>query len=135
MRNKLEFNDKNICNLYSNLDGLDLEMLEEQLAEIKRFCNKNGTPLFFMQFSDQVAIRRWYSDLNFIPRRKCLEPFLVSRIDAKGNVKFCPLIDYSYGNVKDAPFNVLWNNRKSLKIRSLLKRQRLFPGCIRCCKL
>lgn len=135
MRNKLEFNDKNICNLYSNLDGLDLEMLEEQLAEIKRFCNKNGTPLFFMQFSDQVAIRRWYSDLNFIPRRKCLEPFLVSRIDAEGNVKFCPLIDYSYGNVKDTPFNVLWNNRKSLKIRSLLKKQRLFPGCIRCCKL
>ncbi|MBT3879373.1 MAG: radical SAM protein [Candidatus Scalindua sp.] len=135
MRNTLEFDDKNICNLYSNLEGLDLKILEEQIAEIRKFCNESGVPLFFMQFSDQAEIKMWYSDLNFIPRGKCLEPFLVSRIDAEGNVKFCPLIDYSYGNIKDVSFRVLWNNLRALKIRSLLRRQRLFPGCIRCCKL
>jgi len=135
MKNKLGFNDNTICNLYFNIDALDLKMLDGQFAEVKKFCNETGVPLFFMQFSDNVMRRKWYSDLSFVPRKKCLEPFLVSRIDAKGNVRFCPLIDYSYGNVKDIPFHVLWNNRKSLKIRSLLRRQRLFPGCIRCCKL
>lgn len=135
LRDKLCFNDNSICNLYNNLEGLDLEMLNSQLGEIKKFCNETGVPLYFMQFSDQVMIRRWYTDLNYVPRRKCREPFLVGRIGAEGNIKFCPLIDYSFGNVKESPFHVLWNNRRALKIRSLLKKERLFPGCVRCCKL
>ncbi len=135
LRNRLGFKDNIIRNLYNNLDGLHLKMLDEQLTEVKKFCNETGIPLYFMQFSDHMMIEKWYSDLNFKPRRKCIEPFLVSRIGAEGSVKFCPLIDYSYGNVKEIPFNVLWNNQRALKIRSLLKKERLFPGCIRCCKL
>lgn len=135
LSDRLGFNDKIIGNLYNNLHGLDLSLLDTQLQKVRKFCNQEGVPFFLLQFSDQEMIRGWYSDLSFIPRRKCLEPFLVSRISAEGNVKFCPLIDYTFGNVKDAPFKSLWNNQRALRIRSLLKKERLFPGCIRCCKL
>jgi len=135
LRNRLDFNDKLICNLYNNLDGLDLKLLDEQLKKVKSFCDKFQIPLFFLQFSDLEMIKRWYSDLSYVPRKKCIEPFLVSRIDAEGNVKFCPLIDYTFGNIREVSFKILWNNEKALKIRSLLKKERLFPGCIRCCKL
>jgi len=135
LKDRMGFNDNIIRNLYTELDSLDLKMLENHLANIKTFCHETRVPLFFMQLSDKEMIRKWYSDLSYVPRQKCIEPFLVSRIDAEGNVKFCPLIDYTFGNVKEAPFKTLWNHQRALKIRSLLKKERLFPGCIRCCKL
>jgi len=131
----LGFNDRIICNLYNNFDGLDLILLNDQIAKVTKFCNKIGVPLFFMQFSDQDMIKGWYSDLNFIPRRKCVEAFLVSRISVEGNVKFCPLIDYSCGNIRDDQFSTVWKNDRAHKIRSELRKNGLFPGCARCCKL
>ena len=135
LKERFAFEDTTIKNLENNLQCLDLKLLEEKLQKIKQECQGRGIPLYFLQFSDKQTIKKWYTDLSFVPRKRCLEPFLVARISANGDLKFCPLIDYSYGNVKVDKFETLWKGSRAKEIRSELRRKGLFPGCIRCCKL
>jgi MoaA/NifB/PqqE/SkfB family radical SAM enzyme len=135
LKERFDFEDTTIKNLENNLQCLDLKLLEEKLRNIKQECQKKGIPLYFLQFSDKQTIEKWYTDLSFVPRRRCLEPFLVARITANGDLKFCPLIDYSYGNVKLDKFETLWKGNRAKEIRAELRRKGLFHGCVRCCKL
>ena len=135
LRERFDFEDTTIKNLENNLQSLDLRLLEEKLRKIEQECQKRGIPLYFLQFSDKETIKKWYTDLSFVPREYCFEPFLAARITSNGDLKFCPLIDYSYGNVKFDNFETLWKGVRAKDIRSELRRKSLFPGCIRCCKL
>jgi len=135
LKERFVFEDTIIKNLENNLQCLDLKLLEEQLREIKQESREREIPLYFLQFSDKETIKKWYTDFSFVPRKRCLEPFLVARISAKGDLKFCPLIDYSYGNLKVDKFKTLWKGTRAKEIRSELRRKGLFPGCIRCCRL
>jgi len=135
MKKEFGFEDKTIQNLYNNLNKIDTELLLNQIEHIKSECEKRDVPLFFLQFSNKKTVAKWYSDISFVPQKRCLEPFLVARIRAGGEINFCPLIDYSYGSLKEKSFDSLWNNKRAQRIRRELKRRGLFPGCIRCCKL
>lgn len=135
LKERFLFEDMTIKNLQNNLKCFDLKLLEEKLRKIRQDCQKRGILLKFLQFSDMQTIKKWYTDLSFVPKKRCLEPFLVARISANGDLKFCPLIDYSYGNVRVDKFESLWKGARARGIRSELRKKGLFPGCIRCCKL
>lgn len=135
LKERFVFEDTTIKNLENNLQCLDLKLLKEELQKIKQECQKKGIPLYFLQFSDNQTIEKWYTDISFVPGKRCLEPFLAARIGANGDLKFCPLIDHSYGNVRVDKFESLWNSSRAREIRSELRTKGLFPGCIRCCKL
>jgi MoaA/NifB/PqqE/SkfB family radical SAM enzyme len=72
---------------------------------------------------------------TFKPLSKyCFQPWGTARIDPYGNVY--PCIDYYFGNLKyNAFFKTVWRGEKANKFRKLLKEKKLFPGCMRCCKL
>jgi len=91
------------------------------ITGLEPFMRKNALETLEYIHEKKTHSREYY-DLNFIPGRKRFEPFLVSRIDVEDNAKFCPLIDYSYGNVKEILFSVLRNNRSAIKKHLLLKR-------------
>lgn len=63
----------------------------------------------------------------------CYQPWGTARIDPYGNVY--PCIHYHFGNLKDKRFKAVWNGDKAKHFRKLLKKNKLFPGCMRCCKL
>lgn len=135
LRERFHFSDSSIKNLYNNLQDFDFKLLQSQVEKIKKECRKRDIPLYFLQFSDIESMKMWYSDLTFVPKNRCLEPFMVARISATGELKFCPLIDYSYGNIKDQDFISIWQSKRAKEIRRELRGSGLFPGCVRCCKL
>lgn len=135
MLKNLDFQDKEGENLENDLREMDIKFLLQEINYINNECSRRNIPLYFLQFSNPKTIVDWYSNSTTAVSNKCLEPFLTARVSATGDVKFCPLIDYSYGNIKTDRFSTIWKNSRSNKIKKELKRHKLFPGCSRCCKL
>jgi len=57
------------------------------------------------------------------------------RIDAQGNVIFCPIIKTKMGNLLEKPIDQIWNSERFKKMRSNLLKSNLTPVCKRCCRL
>ncbi len=57
------------------------------------------------------------------------------RIDAQGNIIFCPIIKTGLGNLLEQPLNEIWNNSRFKKLRLNLLKSNLTPVCKRCCRL
>ncbi len=78
-------------------------------------------------------VRRHFSDLNWKYRDSCFYPWRNLRIGPDGTIT--PCIGYVIGNIKDRELGELWNHPRFRRFRSALYREKLFPGCLRCCKL
>lgn len=78
-------------------------------------------------------IRRHFLDMNWKFKTSCNYPWRNLRIGPDGTVT--PCVGYIVGNVRDQDIREMWNDWLFRKFRSALYRQRLFPGCVRCCKL
>lgn len=63
----------------------------------------------------------------------CHQPWGTARIDPYGNVY--PCIDYYYGNLTMQTFENIWKGEKANNFRKLLKQNKMFPACTKCCKL
>lgn len=59
----------------------------------------------------------------------------IGRINAQGNVIFCPFIKKSFGNLLMGPLENIWNNDEFKSFRNDLLKNNLLPVCKRCCKL
>jgi len=57
------------------------------------------------------------------------------RVDAQGNIIFCPIIKTKLGNLLEQPLSQIWNNNKFKKLRLDLLKNNLTPICKRCCRL
>ena len=87
-----------------------------------------------IQFFPHVPRSRWreyYLDLDFPFRRMCTMPWRTMRLLADGT--FEPCLHYQIGNVADSHPLHLWNCAEMRQFRRILKRNGLFPGCVRCC--
>ena len=85
-----------------------------------------------------AGLREYYGDLSRIPsgyRARCLSPWMAAYIFPDGRVGPCLNSDYSYGNIRRAAFEELWNNDKAVKFRKALKNSGIFPACGRCTEL
>ena len=78
-------------------------------------------------------IRRHYLDFTWKFRSACAYPWRNLRIGPDGTVT--PCVGYVIGNVRERDVRELWNDGRFRKFRATLYRNRLFPGCLRCCKL
>jgi radical SAM protein with 4Fe4S-binding SPASM domain len=115
-------NDNNInANLLLNILG--------QLKNGKNTCAINIIP----EIDD---INEYYTNLEHrFPRNRCLSPWRVARILPNGDICACfghP--DYIIGNLREEDFAQIWNKPSFIDFRQKLKENRLFPGCLRCCK-
>ncbi len=57
------------------------------------------------------------------------------RINASGEVVFCPIIKKSFGNLLIDSFDKIWNSEDLRNFRKLLLINNLTPVCKRCCRL
>lgn len=65
---------------------------------------------------------------------RCKSIFL-GRINAQGELIFCPFIKKSFGNLVHQSFSEIWNSEELKAFRRNLLKNNLFPVCKRCCKL
>jgi radical SAM protein with 4Fe4S-binding SPASM domain len=80
--------------------------------------------------------RRYYSDLNFVIRPRCYQPWRAIWVRADGSVNFCPdqwITGFSVGNVKESPLDQIWQGDRAARFRRALNGHGLWPACARCC--
>lgn len=78
-------------------------------------------------------IRNHYSDMGWKYKSSCTYPWRNLRVAPDGAIT--PCVGYVVGNVREQDIKRIWNNERFRKFRKCLYRHKLFPGCIRCCKL
>lgn len=109
------------------------EKSEEYYRKISEFMKKykgrfNITPDLTLR-----EIRDWYSS-NFKSKRRCYFAYRGCFIYPNGDVVPCESIKFTMGNLHSQKFMDVWNSKKYIKFRKVLRRS-LLPACARCCKL
>lgn len=60
---------------------------------------------------------------------------LAPRINAQGEIIFCPFIKKTFGSLPEQDFEEIWNGQEMKKFRLKLLQNNLTPVCKRCCRL
>lgn len=92
---------------------------------------------FYPNFSKPGLIE-YYSKPAFVPseyRARCLSPWVVAYVFPDGEVRPCLNLTHSFGNIKKESFLKIWNSAQAVKLRRLIKQEKLLPTCIRCTEL
>jgi len=136
MREQFAIDDPTLDGLVDNFNTLNVDALIDVISEVKRKAHIMGVPLFFQQFNDEETVRTWYMSQDTLAgHSSCYYPY-VGRIRANGDVTPCPYIRYTFGNIREESFRKIWNGKRARHFRQAFKaNDRLFPGCIRCCKI
>lgn len=116
--------------------GLEPDLLYGKMQKI--LSKKYGFGIdFYPRFSFQ-GLREYYQNPAYLPLEypaRCLSPWMVAYIFPDGEVRPCLNFSYSFGNIKNNKFLKIWNNRQAVSFRRLLKKNRIFPVCVRCSEL
>ncbi|HAH20733.1 MAG: hypothetical protein A2Y00_07410 [Omnitrophica WOR_2 bacterium GWF2_43_52] len=91
---------------------------------------------YFPNFSKE-SLTAYYDDA-YMPEnygRRCVSPWMCAYIFPDGEVKPCLNSSYSFGNIKENDFSEIWNSKKAVEFRRLLKKNKIFPACVRCTEL
>lgn len=92
---------------------------------------------FYPNFHKQALID-YYTNPRYLPSDYapcCLSPWIVAYVFPDGNVRPCLNFSYSFGNIKEKSFASAWNSPEAVKFRKLMKKEKIFPVCIRCTEL
>ncbi len=108
----------------------DLPKLKAGL-EKARSQAKGKIKLHFMPQIPTELLEPYYFDLNHPFIQGCDHLWKTTRILADGTVS--PCLNIIVGNIADTPFMDLWNGPRMASLRGLV-RDRLLPGCARCCQ-
>jgi radical SAM protein with 4Fe4S-binding SPASM domain len=117
------------CHLNPMADNINMELLTDEINRLRRIPRIKLYP----QLSHQ-EMQIYFSE-GTARKRRCLAPFYNVVIKPNGDVVFCPdewIDDYSLGNIRTTNFDDIWNNEKARFFRSVIFRQKSFPGCKRC---
>jgi MoaA/NifB/PqqE/SkfB family radical SAM enzyme len=114
------------------VSGEDLETYIQTLSRVRRSPEGAKVRTSPENYREE-DMRNHFLDLNWKYKTSCTYPWRNLRIGPDGTIT--PCVGYRIGNVRDQDLRQLWNHRRFRKFRSALYRQKLFPGCLRCCKL
>jgi radical SAM protein with 4Fe4S-binding SPASM domain len=125
------------CNAFSwhgfrhECSGVDIDLF---LNEHRKYlANLEGLRNFpYMEFSPE-QYRQWFSDAaSQVGPVQCENIESLMDIQPSGDVNFCvDFPDYSFGNVRNATIETLWNSPRAERFRQYRRRQPL-PVCFRC---
>jgi len=109
-----------------------LEKIKETIDKIRSIKGINVIihPRAFEYFSKEFYNGTLRSETNLI----CKNMFL-GRINAQGEIIFCPFIKKPFGNLLEHSFEEIWNNKEFKQFRKKLIENNLLPLCKRCCRL
>lgn len=115
--------------------GIDSQKLYQKLNAI--LCQKHPFKVdYFPNFSQEFLLA-YYDDV-YVPENygsRCVSPWACVYVFPDGGVKPCLSNSYAFGNIKENSFSEIWNSQKAIKFRRLLKKNKMFPACIRCTEL
>ena len=109
--------------------GIDTDSLLRQITNIK--SKKIKIPVNFYPDIKINEIKYYYSDLNYKFENKCLSAWRKVIITPEG--KIGPCVNHLLDNISHKSFREIWNSSKYVTFRKNLKKNGLFPSCMRCC--
>jgi radical SAM protein with 4Fe4S-binding SPASM domain len=146
----LYFNTKNTIEKHNELfggnlpaisftDNIDINKIDTLSMAKEIDCLKkkyrNLLILFWPNLKHHQLGKYYKHPEELVRKSFCIMPWFFARISADGDVKICPdNIDYVFGNLKEE-FKKIWNNKKAIYFRDLIKKHKTFPVCSRCCGL
>ena len=109
-------------------------VLGEQLAKLTNRSRHYRTKLRFSpNFITPEEIVRYYSNESSYKDYRCYIPWSKMAFTAYGDVFSCPHV--RLGNFLEADSESLpWVSKKAKAFRKLLKKEKIFPGCLGCCQ-
>lgn len=122
---------------------IDVLILSDKMEEIKKKVSKmrdEGSGLtvdFYPNFSKK-GLCEYYQNPLFLPREyspRCVSPWITAYVFPDGEIRPCLNFDYSFGNIKKDNFTQIWNSGQAKEFRKTLRKNKIFPVCIRCTEL
>lgn len=106
--------------------------LKETISKIRKIKGINVVihPDIFDVFPEEA----YSGDLRGKTKLVCKNIF-VGRVNAQGDVIFCPFIKKPFGNLLNETMEQIWNKEEFKSFRNKLVKNNLLPICKRCCKL
>jgi len=114
------------------LPGIDPDILIGAVKEITR----RGASVY--PNLTEAEVRDYYSSFEFTPKdygARCMSPWMVAYIFPDGTVRPCLSNGVVMGNVREQPFEAIWNNQRYVGYRREVKQRGYFPACVRCTEL
>ena len=115
------------------VEEIDADVLRDQLDLL---CHKSKTHTTQLRFSPNGItpdeIIRYYSNKSSHKDYRCHVPWSKVGVSAYGDVFSCP--HYRSANLQDNGGAIPWNANGYKKFRQLLKKKKIFPGCLGCCQ-
>jgi MoaA/NifB/PqqE/SkfB family radical SAM enzyme len=110
----------------------DVRIYLDNLKSIEDLWGQKYSILRWPPYKDD-DIYRHYFDHGWVFRERCDYPWYSMRIHPTGKV--IPCLGVVVGDIKEEGADRIWNNVHYRRFRKALFRNKLFPGCFRCCKL
>lgn len=104
------------------------EKLYDELKKIKQ-----ESKIYVRIFPDLTRKEtiEYYHSMKPLYNKFCINPWFGTYVKPNGDV--VPCIDYVIGNVKKDDFKKIWNSDRMKNFRRIVRKQKYFPGCTRCC--
>lgn len=116
--------------------GINPQLLYEKIQQVRKAKHPFAVD-FYPNFTYK-ALMEYYMNPEYSPKDypcRCISPWVVCYIFPDGELRPCLNLDYSFGNVIRQDFYEVWNGEKAMAFRKALKKDRLFPACMRCTEL
>ncbi len=130
----------NFCNqdrtsgICSELYDFDIKQLKEQIRNIRTKI-EDIDRIRFLPDLNLEEVEQYYLDLdNYTHSEYCIYPWREARINPYGEMVYC-IMEPTAGSLLNSPFKEVWNNKDMKHFRKVLKNEKLFPNCARCCKI
>ena len=116
------------------LPKIDVARLLEEMGKVKR--RRTDINISFYPNFNEEEIRRYYTGWEFesdsYPNR-CISPWMVAYIFPDGSVRPYHSMEFIPGNIKEARFTEIWNNKRYMEYRRTVKELKRFPVCSKGC--
>lgn len=115
------------------VEQIPAEILSEELARLEDRSRTFKTKLRFSpNYITTDEIVRYYSNQSSYRDYRCYIPWSKVALSAYGDVFSCP--HYRLGHFDEENNSLPWDGDRAKSFRTLLKQEKIFPGCLGCCQ-
>ena len=107
-----------------------IEQLREKLDNLKKTIKKSKIKVLIQEIKD---LNSYYSGRMPTSKSFCNSPFWQIFIRQNGDIELCQ--GYIIGNIKETSIKKAWNSDKAEHFRTIIKKNKITPGCFRCCAM
>jgi MoaA/NifB/PqqE/SkfB family radical SAM enzyme len=117
------------------LRNIDVDVFYDQVQRTLAQAREYGMNVAFQPpLKTKEEIGKRFFDVRYAFVETCFYPWKAGRVNPYGDVYSCS-IDVAFGNIRQAPFNEIWNGEAYRIFRRTLKKHGIFPKCTKCCAL